>query len=148
LQPVQVQLAHARHDYFLGLRVAADQKRRVLVGDLGERGHFVAFPQVHDAHALRVAADDADLADVGAVDHAARRDEHDVIAVAHGRHADDGAVACAGANVAHTLAAPALLAVVHRRTAHFLLAARFVDRLLDQGFLGDLFPIFMRGRGR
>src|SRR5262249_19605784 len=81
---------------------------------LGNRRDAVPLLEVHDAHALRVATDHANLPDVRAVDHAAGRDEHDVV-VAHRRHADHGTIAFAGADVAQALAAAALLAVAHRR---------------------------------
>src|SRR5437899_1718346 len=85
----------------------------VFLGHLGKRRDLVAVVEVHDAHALGITADDADLAHVSAVDHALHRDEHDVVVLADGGNADHRAVAFRGANVAQALATAALLAVAH-----------------------------------
>src|SRR5262249_36003034 len=81
----------------------------------GDRGDLVALVEVHDADALGVAADDPDLADVGAVDHALGGDEHDVVGLANRGDADHRTVALAGADIAQALAAAALLAIAHAR---------------------------------
>src|SRR5262249_50668851 len=81
-----------------------------------QRGNLVAFIQVHDAHALRVATDDANFVDVRAVDHALRSDQHDVVVVADGKNADHWTVTFRGTDVAHPFAPAALLAIAHRRS--------------------------------
>src|SRR5690348_12168995 len=108
------------------------------MSDLGHGSDLVALAQVHDADALRVAADETNLADMGAVDHALRCDQHDVIGVANGGDADDQAIALGSTDVAEALAAAALLAITHagsggaarlfgflrRRFAHLLFGFR------------------------
>src|SRR5262249_6944256 len=84
-------------------------------GDLGDRGNAVAFAQVHDADALCVTADHADLATVGAVDQAVGCDEHDVFVVVPRDDTHNHPVALAGANVPAAFPPPPLLAVAHGR---------------------------------
>src|SRR5262249_8849374 len=101
-------------------RVALRRRRRldlrlVLARHARHRRDLIAVLQAHDAHALRVAADGAHLRGVRAVDHAAGRDQHHVVVVAHRHHVHHRAVAVGGADVADALAAAPLLAVAHRR---------------------------------
>src|SRR5262249_28292919 len=98
---------HRRQTWLVSRRANPADRLLLFLHDLRDRGDLVALVQVHDAHALRVAADDADLADVRAVDHAPGRDEQDVVA---------GALGLGRAAVAHAFTAAALFAVVHRRT--------------------------------
>src|SRR5262245_20106052 len=118
----------------------------VLLRHLSQRRDLVPLVEVHDAHALGVAADLADLVRVGAVDHPLRGDEHDVVAVADADDADHRAVALGRADVAQPLAAPALLAVAHPRSDHALLARRLVGRLLRR--LGRLLGLRLGRLGR
>src|SRR5262249_18617549 len=129
---------------WLRLHVTDSGLARFLLRHLRYRRDLVALVEVHHAHALGIAADDADLIDVRAVDHAASRDQHDVVAVAHRRHADHGAVALARADVADALAAAALLAIVHRRTLHRVLLAFSLYRF---GRLGCFLDGLLRLRG-
>src|SRR5438445_741240 len=85
----------------------------ILPSDLGDGGDLVALVKSHDADTLGVAADDANLVDMGAVDHALRGDEHDIVLLAHGNSADHLSVAVAGTNVTQAFATAALLAVAH-----------------------------------
>src|SRR5439155_25172571 len=75
------------------------------------------------AHVLGGAAADADLADTRAVHHALGRDDHDLMIGVNGNDADHLAVAFAGADIADTLAAAALLPVTHVRAITARLAA-------------------------
>src|SRR5712692_543994 len=51
--------------------------------------YFIAFAEVHEAHALRGASRDVDGADIRADDHAAGRDNHQVV-IFFGNHAGSG----------------------------------------------------------
>ena len=65
----------------------------------------VAFVEGHDPHALRVAADDADVADGDALDLAAGGHHHQLVVVGDADDADHRAVAVGGLDVAQALAA-------------------------------------------
>ena len=74
-------------------------------------GQRVAFVEAHDPHALRVAADDADVADGDALDLAAGGHHQQLVVVVDADDADHRAVALGGLDVAEALAAAALRAV-------------------------------------
>src|SRR5205085_645878 len=90
----------------------------VFLGDLGDGGDLVAFVEVHDADALGIAADHANFGYARAIDHSLRGNEHDLVIGTHRHDADHQPVALGGANVAHALAAAALLAVAHGGAFH------------------------------
>src|SRR5439155_12613988 len=68
--------------------------------DLSDRGELVALVEIHHPHALGVSARDADLVRVRAIDHALRRDQHEVVTGADRGDTHDGAVSLRRADVA------------------------------------------------
>src|SRR5262245_8248543 len=98
----------------------------LLVGDARDGHQLVAVVERDAAHALRGAADHADLAGLGAHDLAVLGDQHDLVVVAHAEQVDDRPVALARADVDQALAAAALHPVLVdlRALAVAVLAAR------------------------
>ena len=84
----------------------------------------VAFVEAHDPHALRVAADDADVAGGDPLDLAAGGHHQHFVVVADADDADHRAVALGGLDVAHALAAAALRAVAIATTKSLRLRPR------------------------
>src|SRR5262249_9180071 len=60
--------------------------------EVADRAHAIFFVESHEAHALRVASEDRDIAAQHADHHAARRDHHDVVLVDDLAHRNDLAV--------------------------------------------------------
>ena len=111
----------------LTIRCAAGRRRRVHPGrssspaavgaaafvlrHADDGGQRVAFVEGHDPHALRVAADDADVAGLDPLDLAAGGHHQQLVGVVDADDADHRAVAVGGLDVAEALAAAVLRAV-------------------------------------
>ena len=89
--------------------------RRLFLGDAFHGHQRVAFVEAHEPHALRVAADDADVAGGNPLDLAAGGYHQQFVALADAGDADHRAVALGGLDVADALAAAALRAIGSRR---------------------------------
>src|SRR5439155_12480598 len=90
--------------------------------DLSDGGQLVALVEIHHPHALGVSARDADLVRVRAIDHALRRDQHEVVTGADRRDTDDGAVSLRSTDVAHAFTATPLATIAHRGAILWLFA--------------------------
>src|SRR6267142_1102070 len=85
--------------------------------DTRDRAHAVVGVEVDDAYAHRVAPLRGDFAGVDADDLALGGDEQDVVALAHLQHADHGAVAAGGLDVADAFAAASSQSILLERRA-------------------------------
>src|SRR6266566_5116009 len=92
-------------------------RRGALRLDARDRADPIVGLEVDDTHAPRVASLRRHIGDVEADHLALRRDDQDVVALAHLEHGDDVAVAAAGLDVDDSLAGAALQAILVERRA-------------------------------